>query len=128
MNSLTDFRNYRLKKEIIDLIDKSIAESKRKVKEETTTKQQILMLDYLGILEKIDLGTNKKAYLISKLLNRHEQNIKDPIIYINSVSVEKSDIKTEDNLKAVRKIFEDCGLTKEIDLINNDLKKIGVID
>ena len=63
MNSLSDIRNYRLKKEIIDLIDSSIASSKKKIPKdsETTTKQQILILHYLGVIPEIDLENTKKA-------------------------------------------------------------------
>ena len=118
---------FAFKKEIQDMIDKSIIESRRKgVKkdEETTTKQQILILHYLGIIPKINLENTSKAILFSKLLNRNDQNIREYLTYVGGKKVEDSDIKTENNLKAVRKIFEELGLIAEVALVNEDLEKI----
>ena len=125
MNSLYDLKNIRLKGEIIDLIDNAITESKRKgVKksEETSTKQQILILHYLGIIPDINLVDTKKAVLFSKLLNRNEQNIRDYLGHVN-MKVEVSEIKTKGNLDAVRSIFEELGMVDELALINKDLAK-----
>ncbi len=104
--------------------------NKRKVSKESeiTTKQQILILEYLGVIKQINLETNKKADLISKLINRNDQNVRYNLTYVGSKQIEKSDIKTVENLKVVRKIFKDCGLIREIKLIDNDLKELGVID
>ena len=131
MGMLISLRNqFLIKKEIQDMIDISIEQSKRKVSKdsETTTKQQILILEYLGVIKQINLDTIKKADLISKLINRNDQNVRCYLTYVVSKPIEESEIKTVENLKVVRKIFEDCGLIKEIKLINNDLKKLGVID
>jgi len=120
-------RDFRLKKEIQDLIDKSIKESKRKGprrSEETTTKQQILILHYLGIIPKINLVDTKKALLFSKLLNRDYQNIREYLGRVVGVKVEESDIKTKNNLEEVRKIFEELGMKNEISLIDKDLERI----
>jgi len=120
-------RDFRLKKEIQDLIDKSINESKRKGPrryEETTTKQQILILHYLGIIPKINLVDTKKALLFSKLLNRDDQNIREYLGRVVGVKVEESDIKTKNNLEEVRKIFEELGMKNEISLIDKDLERI----
>jgi len=120
-------RDFRLKKEIQDLIDKSIKESKRKGprrSEETTTKQQILILHYLGIIPKINLVDTKKALLFSKLLNRDDQNIREYLGRVVGVKVEESDIKTKNNLEEVRKIFEELGMKNEISLIDKDLERI----
>ena len=120
-------RYFAFKKEIQDMIDKSIIESKRigvKKSEETTTKQQILILHYLGFIPKINLENTKKAILFSKLLNRNEQNLREYLTYIDGLKVEDSDIKTRNNLEAVRKIFEELGLMAEVALVTKDLEKI----
>ncbi|MCJ7447161.1 MAG: hypothetical protein MUO72_05695 [Bacteroidales bacterium] len=119
-------KDFRLKSEIQDLIDISIEQSKREVQKEseTTTKQQVLILYYLGVLKKIDLDTTKKSKLLSKLINRHEQNIRDCLTYMERMNDEYSEIKTKGNLEAVRSIFEQLGMTKEISLIDKDLKSI----
>jgi ribosomal protein S8 len=117
---------FRLKKEIQDLIDNSIEQSRREVQKESETsiKQQVLILYYLGFLKEIDLDTTKKSKLISKLLNRHEQNIRACLTYIDSVKVEESDIKTKGNLEVVRNIFEQVGMANAISLIDKDLENI----
>ena len=120
-------KDFRLKMEIQDLIDKSINESKRKgakKREETSTKQQILILHYLEIIPNIKLEDTKKALLFSKLLNRNDQNIREYLGHVVGVKVEESDIKTKYNLEAVRNIFETLGMEKEISMIDKDLVKI----
>jgi hypothetical protein len=122
-------KDIRLKSEIQDLIDKSIEESKREVikESETPTKQQVLILYYLKVLEKIDLDKTKKAKLISKLINRHDQNIRECLTYIERLDDEYSYIKTKGNLEAVRNIFEQLEMTKEIALIDKDLESLDKI-
>lgn len=124
-------RNYRLKKEIQDLIDKTIEESKRKgtkKNDEITTKQQILLLHYLGIIPLINLEDDtKKAILLSKLLNRDSQNIREYLGHVNGMKIELSDIKTKRNLEIVRGIFKELKMTKEISLVNRDLEALDKI-
>ena len=79
ISGLNDQFNPRFKKDIIDLIDQMILEDKRKAgkkSDETSTKQQILILHYLGIIPKINLENTKKALLLSKLLNRNDPSNK----------------------------------------------------
>jgi len=124
---LSPLDHFRLIKEIQDLIDKSINESKRKgVKksEETSTKQQILILHYLGVIPNIKLDDTKKAMLFSKLLNKNDQNIREYLGHVVGKKVSESDIKTESNLEAVRKIFEPLGMKNEISMIDKDLEQI----
>jgi hypothetical protein len=124
---ISPLEHFRLIKEIQDLIDKSIEESKRVIpkESETSTKQQVLILYYLGVIKKIDLDNTKKSKLISKILNRHEQNIRECLTYIDAESIESSDIKTRGNLEAVRKIFEQLEMKKEISLIDKELNDLG---
>lgn len=121
-------KNYRLKKEIQDLIDKTIEESKRKgtkKNDEVTTKQQILLLHYLGIIPLITLDDDtKKSLLLSKLLNRDSQNIREYLGHVNGVKIELSDIKTKRNLEIVRDIFKELKMSKEMLLVNRDLEAL----
>jgi hypothetical protein len=129
-NSLSDPRNIRLKKDIIDLIDKALHESKRKdirKSDETTTKQQILILHYLGIIPKINLDNSKKATLIARLLNRNVQNIRENLTYVEAIKIEDSDIKTKSNLEEILALFNSLGLIEETKLIIRDLEKIDKI-
>jgi hypothetical protein len=124
--SINDPFNRRFKKELIDLIDQMILEDKRKAgkkSEETPTKQQILLLHYLGIIDNIDLDNKRKSLLLSKLLNRNNQNVRDYLTYVDT-KIDYSDIKTKNNLEAVRKIFEEVGLTNEMELVTKDLEKL----
>lgn len=120
-------RDIRLKSEIQDLIDKSIEQSKREVEKgsEITTKQKILILYYTGVLKKLDIDNSKKSKLLSKILSKHEQNIREILTYIDSSSHEQAEIKTKGNLLAVRLIFEKLEMSKEIALIDKDLKLIN---
>jgi hypothetical protein len=118
-------KDFRLKREIQEMIDKSIEESKRKgakKSEEVTTKQQILILHYLGVIQAVDLDDSRKAFLFSKLLNRDCQNIREYLGHVNGLKVELSDIKTKRNLEIVRDIFLELKMTKETNLINKDLE------
>jgi len=127
ISGLNDQLNPRFKKDIIDLIDQMIQEDKRKVgkkSEETSIKQQILILHYLGVIPKINLENTKKSTLLSKLLNRNDQNIRSCLTYIDAKRIEDSDIKTKHNLEAVRKIFEELSLTNELALVVKDLERI----
>lgn len=123
---LTNFREQQLLRHVQGMIDKSIEQSKRKPKKEleTSSKQQILILHYLGFLDQIDSETTKKAILFSRLLNRNEQNIREFITYVNGRKIEESEIKTESNIKAVRKVFEDSEMNEVIELIDKDLAKL----
>jgi hypothetical protein len=130
ISSLNDPFNPRFKKDIIDLVEQLIREDKRKPgkkSEEPSTKQQILILHYLGILKQINLENTKKALLLSKLLSKNDQNIREYLTYINARKIEDSDIKTKNNLEAVRKIFEEIGLSNEVALVTKDLEKIDKI-
>jgi hypothetical protein len=62
---------------------------------------------------------------LSKLLNRHKQNIRKCLIEVN-VKIDYSDIKTPNNLETVRKIFEEVGLTDEVELVNRDIEKLNI--
>ena len=99
--------------------------NKKKSGEETTTKQQLLILHYLGILDFIKISeTTKKAKLLSVLLNRDKQNIREALTYIDSRKIEDSGIKTVENLNAILPLFEEIGLIEALNQIKTDLEKL----
>ena len=84
--------------------------SSKKITEhsETSLKQQILILHYLGILENLETSTNKnKIHLISKLLNRSESKVKTFLTYLGHNS--EHNAITPDNLEYVINLFEKTG-------------------
>jgi hypothetical protein len=102
-----DSRFVELQKRIKELENEV---KKRKSKEkETSEKQQLLILHYLGFIDKIDLTTIKKAELLSSLLNKNNQNIRNDLTYINGKG--KENIFTEDNIKFVYELFKKVGLS-----------------
>lgn len=84
--------------------------------EKLTLKQQILLLEYLGILkmDKIsNLDTKKKAVLISCLLNRGEQSVRELLTYIGGVKKDlksKYNARTAENTEVVEKILNSVGV------------------
>ncbi len=91
-------------------------------REETTHKQQILILHYLGILDKYDISTVKKGLLFSKLLNKNDKNTEDHIRYVSG-KIDKNEIKTRNNLEFVYKLFEELELTELAVLVKRDMDK-----
>lgn len=75
---------------------------------ETSLKEQILILHFLGILKTLETSNNKNKYhLISKLLNRSESKIKSAITYFERNS--EYNPVTVPNLERVIKLFEKTG-------------------
>ncbi len=91
-------------------------ETVKVLKDKITNKQQILLLNYLGILENEHLQkltTEKKGILLGYLLNRDEKNMSDYIRYFYGKPDNKFNCKTPANIEAVNKILKILGL-KEI--------------
>ena len=78
----------------------------------------------MGLSLKSILKTQKKRYYYQSLLNRNEQNIREYLTYVEAKKIEDSNIKTRDNLEAVRNIFEQAGLIDVMKKIDDDLLKI----
>lgn len=118
------------KKIIQDMIDETFVRNKRRVKkkEETPTKQQILILHYLGVINHVDLDNTKKAKLFSRLLNRNEQNIRTDLTYVNALKIDESDIKTPNNLKEVKMLFKELGMNEIVKKIDADLAKLDITE
>ena len=98
------------------------SDKKKHKREETTHKQQILILHYLGILDKYDISTVKKGLLFSKLLNKNDKNTEDHIRYVSG-KIDKNEIKTRNNLEFVYKLFEELELTELAVLVKRDMDK-----
>ncbi len=95
-------------------------------KDTTTVKQQILILHHLGILEKLNefnITRDKKAKLLSVLLNGSFDNIRG---YLTEINKKKSELKNEFNYDFLYKLFKDSGLKKqehEVEKILEELSK-----
>lgn len=101
--------------------------NKRKSEKETTMKQQLLILHYLGIIDSMNLSeTTKKAKLLSVLLNRSEQNIRTELTYIDARKIEDSEMKTIENLNAILPVFEEVGLNEIVETIKADLGRLKI--
>lgn len=91
--------------------------------EETTLKQQILILYYLRILDSIETDTYKnKNLIISKLLNRSETKVKAVLTYLGRNS--EHNPLTTSNLESVIKILETGGFTEQAEKAKRDLEKL----
>lgn len=114
---------------IQEMIDESITRDKRegKNKNDTSTKQQLLILHYLGLLDKIPLNTIKKSKLLAKVLNKHFQNIKEDLTYIDVLELENSKIKTLNNLQEVKKVFEEAEMDEIVQKIELEILKLESI-
>ena len=97
-------------------------------KDKARHKQQMLILHYLGILDKIDLlplNQGGKAQLLSTLLNRSEKNTNNYLASIAlTMATEQTDVaKTPKNLNFVLNLFKELGLTDYTGSIQSDLNK-----
>lgn len=93
---------------------------------EITVNQQLLILHYLGFINKLDslqrIGyKNKnlpdkdgKDIIISKLLNSKQEYIR------TKLSKNCNNIKTQNDIEFVRNIFEELKIQEIVELINND--------
>jgi len=101
--------------------------TKKKSDKETTTKQQLLILHYLGVLDSLKIDENtKKAKLLSVLLNKDSQNIRQVLTYIDARKIEDSEIKTIENLNAILPLFEEIGMDDATKRIKSDLSKLKI--
>lgn len=114
-------------KKLIKEAEENKTSNKKKSDIETTTKQQILILHYLGFLDSLKIDENtKKAKLLSVLLNRNVQNIRKELTYIDILKIENSKIKTALNLKAILPLFEEMGLPEALNKIRADMTELKI--
>lgn len=104
----------------IDQLKKS-ARGRMDNNEETTRVQKILILEYLGILKMIQNDTRKMAKLLSVLLNKDFDNIKKVLEKLNLEKLDSPRFKTENNLKEVIRILNECGYSKDAEQVQKDL-------
>ncbi len=110
----------------LDEYNSSVSKQKPSITEKATHKQQMLILHYLGVLEKISLITQKRidqAKLISYLINRNEKNTKTFIesMKLKMLDIEKDVAMTPKNLRFVHTLFTDLGLSDLADKVQIDL-------
>ena len=99
--------------------------NKKQKSEETTHKQQILILHYLGILDQFNIATVKKGRLFSQLLNRNDKNTEDYIRYVDG-KIDGKGNKTINNLEYVYNLFEDLGFRNEATKVKADIDKLKI--
>lgn len=113
-------------------LKKSIEDKKEEEtdkEDKLTTEQQFLLLDYLGILDKLDIISTdtKKAELIALLLRRDTQSIRQLLTKRNtlkyaSTKADKSKIKQK--LVKISSVFENAGLKSYQNKVQADIKKL----
>jgi hypothetical protein len=110
-----------LKKRIEDLSQKVFGKKTvTKAKEEITIPVQILILDYLGVLDNIDLTRERKAMLLALLLKADGvANIKRRL---SNKHIGDTKEKSIENLEFVYQVFTDLGLLDEALKVREDLK------
>ena len=99
--------------------------NKKKKSKETTHKQQILILHYLGILHKYCKTTVKEGIFFSMLLNRNDKNTED---YIRDVGgkIKGNQIMTENNLEFVYNLFIELEMSELAEEVKIDVDKLKI--
>lgn len=88
-----------------------------------TLKQQILLLDILGVLDLLkDLETTKKSELISNLISKNEQNVRNCLTYYHSSS-NQNPLQNPANPKKILELLEKVGLTQYAEIAKEKLQK-----
>jgi len=94
----------------------------REENDKPTTKQQLLILYYLGLLDSnLGLGTNQLSRFLGILLNRNSQNVKTALI-----GKDLQRCKTVENLTYLRDLFEQFKIDNSkivVDLIEVEKKE-----
>jgi hypothetical protein len=104
---ITEYQVTLLTERVKDLEEKVF---KRGKKINTTRGQQVLLLKDLGLLDTINnlkLTKEKKAKLLSVLLNADYDNIYDDLVHIDEP---KSGLKIKDNYQFLIKTYDQVGL------------------
>lgn len=97
----------------------------KKLKRTSATKsQKVLLYKELGLLDKIDelnLSQNKKALLMSVLIEGDPDNIEEDL---RTVRRSDSDLKSTYNYRFLREFYDDLGLNKHASNAQKILNKI----
>lgn len=84
---------------------------------------QLLIFDYLGLINAIELDNTKKSQLLSVLFRvEGTENIRRGL---SNIGGRTSKFKTRENLEFIYELFEKLGLQKELQKVEADLKKVG---
>jgi hypothetical protein len=114
--SLNDCENF-LNKGINKPEAQNLIEDSKKEKDKLTHKQQVILLERLGVFQSELLNSltiEQKGKLFSHLLNRDEKNTTEYIRNLNmpkkSVSKDVYFVKTDENIKKVSQLVKELGL------------------
>jgi len=123
-NNVNRLEFKKLEERISKLEEKAYKNSRKDL---TTVRQQLLILHHLGILDNLNdlkLSREKKAKLLSILLNGSFDNIRG---YLSEINKKESQLKTGANYKFLVETFKEIGLKKfetEADKILDEIAKI----
>lgn len=85
-----------------------------------THKQKLLSLHYLGFdFSKYD--NTKMAKILSEVL---ELNVDNTRQYLSYIAAGRNEVRTKNNLEAVKKMFENSGLNDVSNIVQKDLEKL----
>jgi hypothetical protein len=119
MSGVRDFINRRkLEKRISKLEDSNVKPIKT---ERLSANQQLLLIHYLGFLDKYEFPTNEKKYqLFHLLIDKNKQAVKDFITYRYG---KDSKSFNEKDLRIIHVVLTECGLAEIADKVRLDLDK-----
>lgn len=111
-------------------IDERLRELENRVfktarKQITNRSQQILLLNDLGLMDKINqlgISTKKKAYLLSVLLNASQDNIKDDLSNMYKPNYKHNNIE---NNEFLLKVYKEAGLKELIEKTDKQLDELN---
>lgn len=96
---------------------------------EISLNQQLLLLDYLGIMEQLTHpDTSKRAEFISLLLNKSYQNVRTTITYYRNLKTSKIDKEKEairKDLQEVERLLQEQGLDEAAKKVKADIEKLS---
>ncbi|MFC6999167.1 hypothetical protein [Rufibacter roseus] len=109
----------------IDKIEWEYSQKRSSIaQEETTRKQQLLILFETGMLDSLNhLAVKDRNKLLSVLLNRSETNIRMELNKIHKKGKTNS-IRNEENLAFLSKLFAETGLEEKSKEIKNELDEL----
>ncbi|WP_276360227.1 hypothetical protein [Daejeonella sp. H1SJ63] len=111
-----------VRREIDKLREELKLKDKQKKRPKATLPVQLLMLHYLGFLEKYELSNTKKAQLFSFLLNGDSQNIREQLP--NFIENQLRNPSNEKHLMELSELFKQLKLNEISQLIEKDLIKL----
>jgi len=119
----------KIKAQLDELQKNSITKQQKIAKDERaelSAVQKMLILDYMGLLEKKDLRypNTKTSELLSVVLERTPKKIKDTLTYKDGKGEQRDKIRNRDNLQKILPYFEKLKMEDVVDRIKLDIDKI----